>query len=454
MDNAGGSMEKFEDLLEPANVQVVVMMGGMGTRLKDYTCHCPKPLVDVNGKPFFAYQLQLLVSAGFKNFVFCVGHYAHMIEEYFGEGASYGIHIAYSYDGQKLLGTGGAIRKALPYLKSDFMVVYGDSFMDIDYAEVLYRYYIGKKSGAKALMTILKNENMLDKSNVIYQDGKIILYDKLHTVLQMNYIDYGVCIYERTLFENYTQGCFLDVADIQNLVSVEKKLEACLVHKRFYEIGTPESLKEFEDYAKKRFLEKRPAVFLDRDGVVNEIVFNEDTEELESPLKICQFSLRNRVLEALKAIKEKGYYIFVVTNQPAAAKGKTTLGKLYDINQYLLDLSVKNLCEIDGIFMCPHSEKKTAYTRETFLNKRCACRKPRTGLFQRPLETYHIDLEKSYMVGDSYTDILAGHRIGLQTVLIGDLKCDMCGRLKNNRPKIICNSLYEFSEKLPKGGAE
>lgn len=447
-------MDRLEDLLDPANVQVVVMMGGMGTRLKNYTCHCPKPLVDVNGKPFFAYQLKLLASAGFKKFVFCVGYHAPMIEEYFGDGSCYGIHITYSYDGEKLLGTGGAIRKALPCLESDFMVVYGDSFMDIDYAEVLYRYYIGKKSGAKALMTIFKNKDMLDKSNVVYQNGTIVLYDKLHPVLQMHYIDYGVCMYERDLFKGYVPGCFLDIADIQKSVSVERKLEPCLVLKRFYEIGTPESLKEFQDYAKKRFVEKRPAVFLDRDGVVNEIVFNEDTEELESPLNISQFSFMGRALEALRTIKEKGYYIFIVTNQPAAAKGKATLGQLYDINKHLMDLSIKNHCEIDGIYMCPHSEKKTAYTKQVFLNKQCSCRKPGTGLFQRALQTYQIDLKSSYMVGDSYTDILAGMRIGVQAVLIGDLKCDMCARLENNKPKMICNSLYEFSEKLPMGGAE
>ncbi len=444
-------MDSLEDLLEPEKVQVVVMMGGMGTRLKGYTDHCPKPLIDVNGKPFFAYQLQLLVNAGFQKFLFCVGYHAPMIEAYFGDGSAYGIHITYSYDGEKLLGTGGAIRKAMPYLEHDFMVVYGDSFMDIDYTEVLYRYYVGKKSGARALMTILKNDSLLDQSNVIYEDGRIVLYDKMHPVSQMHYIDYGVCMYERTLFEHYEPGCFLDVADIQKSVSVERKLEACLVRKRFYEIGTPGSLKEFEAYANKRFAKKRPAVFLDRDGVVNEIVFNEDTEELESPLKTCQFSFMDRALEALRIIKEKGYYIFIVTNQPAAAKGKTTLGQLYEINQYLLDQSIKNHCEIDGIFMCPHSEKRTAYTKETFLNRRCNCRKPETGLFQRALGTYAVDLERSYMAGDSYTDVLAGHRAGIQAVLIGNLKCDLCARLQDCKPKMICASLYEFSKQLPKG---
>lgn len=444
---------RLEELTEPANVQVVVMMGGMGTRLKGCTHERPKPLADVNGKPFFAWQLQLLKSAGFRKFVLCVGYRAPEIEQYFGDGTACGIHITYSRDGERLLGTGGAIRKALPYLESDFMVVYGDSFMDIDYTEVLYRYYAGKKNGKRALMTILKNENRFDKSNVIYRDGKIELYDKHRQDPAMQYIDYGVCMYERSLFENYPQDCFLDVAEVQKAVSVNGQLEACPVWKRFYEIGTPESLEEFRACAGKRFGEKRPAVFLDRDGVINEIVYNEDTEELESPLKPEQFVFLDRVPEALSTIRKKGYYIFIVTNQPAAAKGKTTLGRLYDVNRHMQERLLERHCGADGIFMCPHSEKRTAHTKETFLNRRCGCRKPETGLLQGALETYHIDLQRSWMAGDSHTDILAGQRVGVRTGLIGDLKCDMCARLQHHRPEMICKSLYEFSEKLPEGGA-
>lgn len=444
---------RLEELTEPANVQAVVMMGGMGTRLKGYAHDCPKPLADVNGKPFFFYQLQLLKSAGFRKFVFCVGYRGSMIEQYFGDGTVFGVHITYSRDGERLLGTGGAIRKALPYLESDFMVVYGDSFMDIDYTEVLYRYYAGKKNGKRALMTILKNENRFDKSNVIYRDGKIELYDKHRQDPAMRYIDYGVCMYERSLFEDYPQDCFLDVAEVQKAVSVQGLLEACPVRKRFYEIGTPESLEEFKAFARKRFLEKRPAVFLDRDGVINGIVYNEDTEELESPLGPEQFVFREHVPEALATIRKKGYYIFIVTNQPAAAKGKTTLGRLYDVNHYMQKQLSERHCEADAVCMCPHSEKGTDYTKETFLNRRCGCRKPETGLFQRVLETYRIDLQRSWMAGDSYTDILAGQRAGVRTVLIGDLKCDMCARLKNRKPDLICKSLYEFCGQLPEGGA-
>lgn len=305
---------------EPMDMQVVVLMGGLGTRLKEYTKECPKPLVDVCGKPFFDYSLMLLKHHGFHKFLFLIGYRAEMIEEYYGNGSKFGIEITYCYDGKELLGTGGAVRRAYDYLEDDFLLMYGDSFMDIDYEESIYRYYEGKSRGMKALMTVLKNGNRFDKSNVIMDRTEIKLYDKHNPVPEMDYIDYGVCLYEKSLFAEYEAGVKFDVAEIQNKLSLNKQIAAHIVMKRFYEIGSPASLAEFKEYVKFRFHEKHRAVFLDRDGVLNEIVFNEDAEQMDSPQKPEQFKLLPRVADALRLIKEKGYYIFIVTNQPGAAK--------------------------------------------------------------------------------------------------------------------------------------
>ncbi len=178
-------------MISPAETQVVVLMGGLGTRLKDYTKACPKSLVDVCGRPFFDYQLDLLTAWGFKKFVFLIGYKADMIEEHYGNGDSRGISIQYSYDGEKLLGTGGAVRRAYDLLEDDFLLMYGDSFMDIDYAETLYRYERGKAEGARTLMTVLKNNNRFDKSNVVMDGHKLALYDKHNPTPEMDYIEYG-----------------------------------------------------------------------------------------------------------------------------------------------------------------------------------------------------------------------------------------------------------------------
>lgn len=429
-------------------IQVVVLMGGLGTRLKEFTKECPKPLVDVAGKPFFDYSLELLKKAGFKKFLFLIGYRAEMIEEYYGDGRNRGIEIKYCYDGEKLLGTGGAVRRAFDYLEDDFLLMYGDSFMDIDYEETVYRYFDGKKSGKRAVMTVLKNDNMFDKSNVIMENGEIILYDKHNPVPEMNSIDYGVCMYEKSLFEDYELDYKFDIAEIQNRLSINKQIACHEVTKRFYEIGSPESLKEFTEYITHRLYEKHPAVFLDRDGVINEIVYNEDTELMDSPMNVSQFILLPGVADTIKAAKSKGYYVFVVTNQPAAAKGKTTLTKLYDINTYFVNEMKKENADIDGVFMCAHYPKKLPLTKEDYLIKTCNCRKPKSGMIEAAADKYNLDLDNSYMVGDSFTDVQCGRAAGVKTVFLGDFKCDACKKLCDDKPDIICKDIREVADKI------
>lgn len=432
-------------MIELAEMQVVVLMGGLGTRLKNYTTDCPKSLVDVCGKPFFDYQLDLLRAWGFKKFVFLVGYKADMIEEHYGDGSELGISIKYCYDGEKLLGTGGAVRRALDLIEDDFILMYGDSFMDIDYAECVYRYLEGKNQGARALMTVLCNNNRFDKSNVVMDGDRLALYDKHNPTPEMDYIDYGVCVYEKSLFTPYEKDVAFDIAKIQHDLSVKGQMCAQIVTKRFYEIGSPESLAEFSGYVNMRFNESHPAVFVDRDGVINEIVWNEDIEQLDSPLNVEQFKFIDGAVEGLKTLKEKGYYVFVVTNQPSAAKGKTTLKKLYDINTYMISKLQKEDVYIDDIFMCPHYTKELPLTKEKFLIKNCNCRKPKPGLILRALRKYNVDMGKSFMIGDSCTDVKAGSEVGLQTVFLGDLKCDLCKKLGDVNPTFIAKDLSDFA---------
>ncbi len=223
---------------------------------------------------------------------------------------------------------------------------------------------------------------------------------------------------------------------------------AQIVTKRFYEIGSPASLEEFSAYVTKRFNGKHPAVFVDRDGVINEIVWNDDIEQLDSPMKVSEFRFLPGVAGALRAFKEKGYYIFIVTNQPGAAKGKTDLATLYDINTYMIDALSEEGVEIDDLFMCPHYPKELPMTKESFLIRKCNCRKPEPGLIYRAMRKYNIDMSASYMIGDSCTDVTAGNKVGLSTVFIGDLKCDLCKKLGDISPSFIAKDLSEVAESL------
>ena len=423
-------------------------MGGFGTRLGKETADRPKALVIVNGIPFFDYQLKILKNWGFRKYLFLVGYQARQIEEYYGSGWEQGIDIQYSYDGERQLGTGGALRKAMDLLEEHFVLIYGDSFMDINYFETLYRFYEARKTGSVGLMCIYKNKNQYDKSNVVFKNGELILYDKKNTKPEMNYIDYGVSLLSKEMLTEYKLDMPFDLSDSLTRLSKQGKLAAQIVTKRFYEIGRPETLEEFRKYAFDRFETPRKAVFLDRDGVINQLFFHEETEQLDSPFCPEQFEYINGAVKALERIREKGYYIFIVTNQPAAAKGKVRLTKLYDLNTWLLqDLNDRGIA-IERINMCPHHPTGAGFSKDSFLIRTCGCRKPGAGLITEMDKFYSIDWEHTYMAGDSYTDVQAGRNAGVKTAFIGSYKCDICSRLNFDKPDFIVETLEEFAEIL------
>ena len=431
------------------DMQVVVLLGGLGSRLKDITKDVPKPMVDIHGKPFFFYQLLLMKWYGFQNFVFCVGYKGSMVEEFFKDGSSYGVSIKYSYDGEKLLGTGGAIRRALPFLNEDFLVIYGDSYMDVDYNEIIYNYSNAKsRHDKKGLMTVFRNNNRFDKSNVVFTQNELIAYDKHNTLPEMEYIDYGILVLNRSVIEGLPEGKFVDLSNIFTTLVEDRVMVGCEVRNRFYEIGTPPSLEEFKGYIYRGLYAPKEVVFLDRDGTLNEIVYNEDIEALDSPLHPEQLKLLPKTIEALKILKTLGYSLIVVTNQPAAAKGKTTLGRLYDVNNRLRDILAENEITLDEVLMCAHYPKQTKDCKEEFLVEDCGCRKPEPGLLKNAMAKYSIDKSKSYMVGDSYVDVLAGEAAGVNTVFLGRYKCDVCQLLGESKPTHTFKNLYEFAEFL------
>lgn len=401
-------------------LQTVVLMGGLGTRLGSDVTGVPKSMMDVRGKPFFLYQLELLKWQGFKDFIFLVGFKKDAIESFFGDGSGYGVNIRYSYDGDKLLGTGGALRKAFPALEEDFMLIYGDSYMDVDYGELLYRYDISRtRPGRKALMAIFKNMGRFDRSNVIFKDGGLLKYNKKAPSPEMEYIDYGISIINKDAVRTIPENTVTDLSDVYTSMADKKELDGCEVRKRFYEIGTPESLEEFGRFISDRALIKKPAIFVDRDGTLNEMVYNGDISGADSPLKANQLKLLPSAIPALKELKAMGYRLIVVTNQPAAAKGKTTLGDLYAVNHKMQDLLAEHGIEFDDILMCPHHPEGGAGSPEAgWLLGDCDCRKPKPGMIRRAMEKFNIDIGHSYFVGDSWRDVGSAKEAGVTSVLV------------------------------------
>lgn len=224
---------------------VVILSGGLAKRLHPITKNIPKSLIPIAGKAFVIHQLEYLRKQGIKKVVFCLNHLGEMIENKIGNGKNFSMEIAYSYDGSVPLGTGGAIVKALPLLESNFFILYGDSYLPLNFKKVEIVYKSTKK---KALMTVFKNNNKFDKSNVMFLNQRLIRYNKEYPLKKMNYIDYGLSVVSASIFKKYTKYLTFDLAEVYKDLSLKKNLAGLEVHERFYEIGSHIGLKETESY--------------------------------------------------------------------------------------------------------------------------------------------------------------------------------------------------------------
>jgi NDP-sugar pyrophosphorylase family protein len=224
------------------NIPVAILAGGLASRLGPVTEKIPKSLVPVAGEPFLAHQLRMLQTRGIRRVVLCVGHLGEMIQRDFG-GEAFGIKLEYSFDGDKLLGTGGAIKRALPLLGPEFFVLYGDSYLPIEYGPVARLF---EESGKRGCMTVYRNEGRFDASNVVFRDGEIIVYDKKLKLPEMRHIDYGLSLFKALVFEPYPAGLVFDLAEVMQTLVREKQLAGYEVHERFYEMGSPAGLSELE----------------------------------------------------------------------------------------------------------------------------------------------------------------------------------------------------------------
>jgi NDP-sugar pyrophosphorylase family protein len=220
---------------------VVILAGGLATRMRPVTEKIPKAMIDVNGKPFVHYQLNLLGAKGISHIILCAGYLGEQIEQYVGNGDAFNLRVDYSYDGDILRGTGGAIKHIGNNLPDDFFILYGESYLDTDYREIENKY---RASGKKSLMTVFRNEDKRDTSNVIFQHGELIKYSKKNKVKEMNYIDYGLGVLNKPVFAVFPKDTPFDLADIYEQLSDEKQLLGYEVFERFYEIGSPEGLAE------------------------------------------------------------------------------------------------------------------------------------------------------------------------------------------------------------------
>jgi N-acetyl-alpha-D-muramate 1-phosphate uridylyltransferase len=222
---------------------VVILAGGLATRLRPLTEKIPKALIEVASRPFLEHQIELLKRNGLTEIILCVSYLGEMIREKYSDGSGLGVHIRYSFDGPQLLGTGGAIKRASSLLPEAFFVLYGDSYLPVDYQAVA-KAFTG--SGQPALMTVYGNSDAWDTSNVWFDDGKIRLYSKRDKLPEMRYIDYGLMVCTKRIFEDAPNDVHFDLAGTLEELSRKGFLAGYEVKQRFYEIGSPAGLAELQ----------------------------------------------------------------------------------------------------------------------------------------------------------------------------------------------------------------
>ncbi len=226
-----------------SDLPVAILAGGLATRLRPITEKVPKLLVEVAGEPFFSHQLRLLKKSGLTRIVLCVGYLGEKIVEQYGDGSAWGVHLDYSFDGEKLLGTGGALIRALPKLGESFFVLYGDSYLPVDYRAVGEHFL---SSGRRGLMTVFENHERYDASNVWFEHGLIRVYDKKNKLPQMKHIDYGLGVFRASAFDGWPREEPVDLAAVQTQLCQRGDLAGYEVMHRFYEIGSHAGLQELD----------------------------------------------------------------------------------------------------------------------------------------------------------------------------------------------------------------
>ncbi len=230
---------------------VVILAGGLATRMRPRTRSVPKALLPVNGTPFADIQLAHLRSVGVREVVYSIGHLGEAIRDHIGDGRRFGLSVRYATDGERLLGTAGALRAVIDsgQVGETFGVINGDSYLSLDLSRIEAAF---RSSGCPALMTVMRNRDRWDASNAVYRQGRVVFYDKSRPPewrARMEWIDYGFAILSSAVVsERVLPGEATDLASLMRDLSAAGLLAGYEVSERFYEIGSPRGLADLESH--------------------------------------------------------------------------------------------------------------------------------------------------------------------------------------------------------------
>lgn len=403
-------------------MKVVIMAGGKGTRIAQVNATVPKPMIPIEGKPILEYQIETLKKQGYTDIILIVGHMGNVIQEYFGDGAEFGVQISYIIEEQPL-GTAGALYFLKDEIKDDFLLLNGDIIFDVNIQKFL-EYHC--KQGTVATILTHPNSHPYD-SGIIIADEKKRVINWLHKederLWYKNRVNAGLHMLSPRIFDLFTEvkKCDLD-RDILKPLIKDRELSVYDSPEYIKDMGTPdryyaviEDIKSGKVSAK-NLKNKQKAIFLDRDGTINKYVgFLTDINE---------FELLDGVADAIQMINESGYLAIVVTNQPVIARGEVSVGELQEIHNKMETLLGQSGAYIDDIFYCPHHPHKGYEGERPEYKIECECRKPKPGMLFAAAEKYNIDLRESWMIGDGENDIEAGRNAGCKVCSVGNVEIE------------------------------
>ena len=407
-------------------MKTVIMAGGKGTRISSITKDIPKPMIRIGDMPVLEHEILCLRDQGFTDLIITVSHLSHLIIEYFGDGNKlspstgehFGVNIEY-YMEDEPLGNAGALFKLKDKLTDDFLLLNADAVFDIDF--VRFVKYHKQKGGLVTLFTH-PNSHPYDSGLLIADENnaveKWLAKEDERPKYYRNRVNAGLHIISPKILERVVDTPKIDL-DRQVLKPLAGTGTMFVYDSPEYvkDMGTPDRYEavclDFKNgiVKRKNLKHKQKAIFLDRDGTINKYVgFLRD---------INDFDLIEGVADAIKLINRSGYLAIVITNQPVIARGEVSYSELQEIHKKMETLLGFCGAYLDGIYFCPHHPHK-GYAGEVIeLKKDCSCRKPKPGLLIKAAKDYNIDLDESWMIGDSDTDVKAGIAAGCHTAYIG-----------------------------------
>ncbi len=431
--------------------QAVILAGGKGTRLKEVSGNIPKPMVPILGKPLLQHIIEECIKYRITDIKLLVCYKKEVIEDYFGNGEKYGITIEYIFENTPR-GTAGALMDSLPKLNQQFLVIYGDTFFDID-LESFWKFH--DHHGGDTSIYLHPNDHPHDSDLVEIDSTNRVqkIYPYPHdNQWRQNLVNAAVYIFNKDAI------CDLNFKmkkpDIAKnlfplMLELDRNLYGYVSTEYIKDMGTPKRLLKVERDIKSGKVaslnKKKPkiAIFLDRDGTINKEVNHLSSED--------QFELIDGAGEAISNINAAGLLAVVATNQPVIARGELKESKLKVIHNKMETLLGKNGAYIDRIYYCPHHTDKGFAGEVESLKFNCGCRKPQIGLFLSAQNDLNIILENSWIIGDRTSDILAGQNAGMKSVLVQtgyagkdkkyDMQPDFVAKNLNDAVKIILNEI-------------